>query len=404
MAAHICFSHRFAMQYIDIITALFDTAMFDSKSSPIQHQTKTQALREHLSQLISTLEPHAKLPTMRELCATLEVSPMTANRALSELEAGGVIYRRQGSGTFVAPRANVTKPGVALVYSRALMGENASPFGTILLDEAERRARELNERFSLFLAMPPGETSIHSDLQDAVESQRVRGVLYAGERNPTAAKWLKEHNIPVVALSFRPFTQHRVRIDHAQLIRLGVKALAEQGSRRIGLLMPLGRGIGRDKAEHFPELEAFESALKKHRIEYSPALVWRADEHKSEFHTAESNFEQGVRAAREIFGSRGRKTSTDSTLDGLVISDDMMTRGVLKVLREVKIVAGKDVKIATHSNHGSNVLAGHEAELTMIEVDPAEIVQAMFDMLETLMDGQKPSSNVISIKPHLRAV
>jgi DNA-binding GntR family transcriptional regulator len=107
------------MQYIDIITALFNTAHVRFEKFTNQHQTKTQALREHLSQLIGTLEPHAKLPTMRELCATLGVSPMTANRALSELEAGGVIYRRQGSGTFVAPRANVTAPGVALVYSRA---------------------------------------------------------------------------------------------------------------------------------------------------------------------------------------------------------------------------------------------------------------------------------------------
>jgi DNA-binding LacI/PurR family transcriptional regulator len=376
--------------------------MFDSKISPIQHRTKTQALRDHLSQLIGTMEPDAKLPTMRELCATLGVSPMTVNRALSELEAQGVIYRRQGSGTFVAPRSNVAAPGVALVYSRTLMGENASPFGTILLNEAERRARELNERFSLFLAMPPGETPIHPDLQYAVENRRVRGVLYAGERNPAAAKWLKEHNVPIVALSFRPFVPHRVKIDHVQLVRLGVKTLAEQGSRRIGLVMPLGRGIGRDKTGHFPELEALQSALKQHRIEYSPELVWRADEHNAEFHTTETNFEQGVRAARELLASRGRKALNASAPDGLVISDDMMTRGVLKVFRELRVVAGQDVRIATHSNRGSNVLAGHETELTAIEIDPAEIVQAMFDLLETLMAGKKPTLNVISIKPHSR--
>jgi hypothetical protein len=47
------------------------------------------------------------------------------------------------------------------------------------------------------------------------------------------------------------------------------------------------------------------------------------------------------------------------------------------------------------------VLAGHEAEITLIEIDPAEIVQAMFDTLETLMEGRKPASNVLSVKPHL---
>jgi DNA-binding LacI/PurR family transcriptional regulator len=185
-------------------------------------------------------------------------------------------------------------------------------------------------------------------------------------------------------------------------VRLGVESSGRAGQPPHRICHAVGAWHWRDKAGHFPGTEAFGSALKKHRIEYSPELVWRADEHNAEFHTTETNFEQGVRAARELLASRGRKALNASAPDGLVISDDMMTRGVLKVFRELRVVAGQDVRIATHSNRGSNVLAGHETELTAIEIDPAEIVQAMFDLLETLMAGKKPTLNVISIKPHSR--
>jgi DNA-binding LacI/PurR family transcriptional regulator len=362
---------------------------------PLIHQTKTQALSTHLRAIIEKMEPNAKLPTMQKLCEQLGVSAMTLHRALSELEAQEIIYRRQGSGTFVAPRAeNVAAPGVALVYGRELMGENASPFGAILLDEAERRAEELSERFSLFLAMPPDNgQNIHPDLQDAVQSRRVRGALYLGPKNLAAANWLEENGVPVVSLSFQPFTKYRVKIDHAHLARLGVKTLAEQGCKKIALLFPLGRGIGRDDNGKFPELDAFQNALKKHGLEYSKDLAWRADEHGANEKTSETNWQQGTRAVEELF------TSTRNAPDGLVIHDDMMTRGVLSALRERNL---KNIHIATHANKGSDVLAGYENHLTRLEIDPREIATVLFDLLETRLAGKQPAQEVISIKPRIK--
>jgi len=44
-----------------------------------------------------------QLPAVRELAARLRVNPGTVVKAYDELESTGVIERRQGSGTFVAP-------------------------------------------------------------------------------------------------------------------------------------------------------------------------------------------------------------------------------------------------------------------------------------------------------------
>jgi GntR family transcriptional regulator len=47
----------------------------------------------------------APLPSFRRLAEELLVSVITVKRAYEELEREGIIYRRQGLGTFVADRA-----------------------------------------------------------------------------------------------------------------------------------------------------------------------------------------------------------------------------------------------------------------------------------------------------------
>ena len=52
------------------------------------------------------LEPGATLPSFRALAAELLVSLITVKRAYEELERQGIIFRRQGLGTFVADRGD----------------------------------------------------------------------------------------------------------------------------------------------------------------------------------------------------------------------------------------------------------------------------------------------------------
>ena len=48
------------------------------------------------------LEPGSRLASVRELTLQLQVSLITVRRAYADLEAAGLIVRRQGQGTFVA--------------------------------------------------------------------------------------------------------------------------------------------------------------------------------------------------------------------------------------------------------------------------------------------------------------
>ncbi|HYY97993.1 MAG TPA: GntR family transcriptional regulator [Pyrinomonadaceae bacterium] len=48
------------------------------------------------------LQPEDPLPSVRQLAVDLAVNPNTVARAYLDLEIEGVIYKRQGAGTFVA--------------------------------------------------------------------------------------------------------------------------------------------------------------------------------------------------------------------------------------------------------------------------------------------------------------
>ncbi len=52
------------------------------------------------------LTPGSELPSFRALAEQLLVSLITVKRAYEELERGGIIYRHQGLGTFVAEQGD----------------------------------------------------------------------------------------------------------------------------------------------------------------------------------------------------------------------------------------------------------------------------------------------------------
>lgn len=51
------------------------------------------------------LKPEDALPSVRQLALDLTINPNTVARAYLELEHEGVIYKRQGQGTFVSAQA-----------------------------------------------------------------------------------------------------------------------------------------------------------------------------------------------------------------------------------------------------------------------------------------------------------
>ena len=68
------------------------------------------------------LPPGSALPSFRALAEELLVSVITVKRAYEELEREGIIYRRQGLGTFVAELGHDrTRAGLRAAAERAIL-------------------------------------------------------------------------------------------------------------------------------------------------------------------------------------------------------------------------------------------------------------------------------------------
>jgi GntR family transcriptional regulator len=80
---------------------------------PIYRQLVEQVRREVM---LGKLQAGDQLPTLKEVVAALAINPNTVVKAYSELEHEGLVVRRQGMGTFLAP----TLPNEALIAPPAI--------------------------------------------------------------------------------------------------------------------------------------------------------------------------------------------------------------------------------------------------------------------------------------------
>ena len=77
------------------------TVLIDNKCSlPIYDQIYSQIK----AQIISELQEHEALPSIRNLAKDLRISVITTKRAYDELEKEGFIYTIAAKGCFVAPK------------------------------------------------------------------------------------------------------------------------------------------------------------------------------------------------------------------------------------------------------------------------------------------------------------
>ena len=380
----------------------------------IRKRTKLQAASETLAEMAHRLGPGAKLPTVHQLCKQLGISVITLNNALNVVESQKLIIRKHGVGIYVAGTLHTRL--VRLLCDPSFFSVGSSPFWPMLVEQLRQRARDFDEEISLHLISPqagiivestndyevPAPSDLPTSLVTEIRDGRVNGLLGLGLSTPIA-DWLISKEVPFVA--FAGYGRAMVILDNEQMIRDGIATLAEQGCQRIAVWRPAPTYRRLDKPRDLSEQlrTTIRAALDAQNLPFVEELfgdsIFDLSLGDTKFTTV-SLQEQGYRRAEHIFGPN---TSPESRPDGLLILDDLMTAGVLAALRhtETSIGHGKnDLKIASHANAGSPVLLGWEKDVTFLEFDPAEIVQAMFEQLEAQMVGETPEEPCFYIAPH----
>ena len=77
----------------------------------------SQRLHEYLSNLIASAKPGDKLPSEPLLARSLGVARATLREAMRTFETQGLLYRRQGSGTYISHPSQVLDSGLEVLES-----------------------------------------------------------------------------------------------------------------------------------------------------------------------------------------------------------------------------------------------------------------------------------------------
>ncbi|MGO9203131.1 MAG: GntR family transcriptional regulator [Limisphaerales bacterium] len=101
------------------------TAWLIGPISPAADGTLYQQIVDRLKREVSEgrLKPGTALPSFRRLAEELLVSVITVKRAYEELEREGIIFSRQGLGTFVAEQGHSRSRESKLSAAKALLRE-----------------------------------------------------------------------------------------------------------------------------------------------------------------------------------------------------------------------------------------------------------------------------------------
>jgi len=256
----------------------------DGHIIPKYYQLKTQIIRriEH-----GSLKAGDPIPSEPQIVEDLGVSRCTIRQALSELAQEGYLLRKQGKGTFVAPRdgaADGARKGVAgtgVGIAFLTTEQMKHPYTSKVLQAIGAGATEYRYHTQFFVSKDDNYQGVRTLLREAILTRRIGGLLLVEEGEKENVEFLLETGIPFVNINLE-FTIGReiptVRIDGRQAIRIGLEHLLGLGHRRIALVAgpgPSPRSCQRTGL--FDAITAYRDCLKKAGVRFDPALVRKSD-------------------------------------------------------------------------------------------------------------------------------
>jgi DNA-binding LacI/PurR family transcriptional regulator len=357
---------------------------------PIDKRALDQRLADELQRdLLDGRRPGERLPPIGALATCYGVSINTLRTALLLLQGQGLVELRHGSGTFVAERPAPSPlrpaPHIAVLIDDDILQPRTSWFFTGLTKMVRRRLRDRGVRSRLYLGFADRpESSSHltcGDFLEDLDAGLIGGVIaVATLPHSDWVSRLRNADAPVVGMSGgSPGFHSRVHIDLHGMITDAVRALADEGRRRLALLgwsghTPAVAGTDRD-----PFTAAFRDACR------GRGLVSRPEWIRMDIHPGLSG--AGWEEFREAW------TATQEKPDGLVVCDDMLFQDAAMAILELGIRVPADLAVVTHANKGSGMMAPFP--VTRIEFDPADVAEAMVNELIRLRAGGEPTPEPI---------
>jgi len=375
---------------------------------PSVRELRHRTLKRELARLIKAGKSGEMLPSYTEMIRRYGVGQNTIDRVIREFDNSGLIIRKAGKGIYISPRAS--RKTIGFVLGRDIFSGGHSPMCMMLMNSCRARAAKGRENFKFYLDLPEAtgtkiDVPLHQELADDIQNGRLDGIILVWSYGPSETEWIRAHHVPIVSLGAEgDFQSHKVIIDYIDLVRSGTVALAGAGAKNIALISPSGhlRSIGYKR-----DLNIFRQTLVKCGLDFHPEFILEDHANRSvnaggTMNNEELGFELMTEFLAAQRSSRMRNKRQNLPIDGLLSQDDMFTRGALAALHQASVSLDDGLLIATHANKGSSALKSYEDHLILLEIDPEEVVDAMFELLKPMMKDSQSDPHRIYIKARLK--
>ncbi|MDX2226382.1 MAG: winged helix-turn-helix domain-containing protein [Verrucomicrobiae bacterium] len=349
-------------------------------------------LREALLQYIGEHRAGDLMPSYNEITRIHGVTQNTIDRVMMELEGSGMVVRQQGRGTFITEWAH--SKFVALIQADMSTAGGRLPLYSMLMLNLQILAGERGLPVLNFFNIPdfdPAGANRHQ--QEMFESQmalgKITGIIMGSIATPQTEAWFRSRTLPFVSVKFGEPRPGEVSLDMQEVIRQGVGGLVTGGAQSVWLVPVTDQRVSEGNLFYGTLAES----CRLHGLEAGVGQILAARDEGGSVH---NYFETYGRAVAETFLASPRVMERRP---GVVILDDLVTKGFLAGLRAGGVSPGKDVFIATLSFRGSPTLYGEEERMVRSEFNISDVASAMLDCLRALAGG--PATRTFHVSPKI---
>ena len=319
------------------------------------------------------------LPSENQLCEEYGVSVTTARRALLELVKEGVVRRRMGVGTMVAPRIRQLSLGFVSIDNLGGAWRGISAGMVELIGGIGELAWRRNASFSM---SGVDEEGAEECLRSAAEARSVDGILLrtANDIRPEQLDLLDAAGMPYVVIK-RELPGRRLNCvvsDDLLGARLATAHLLELGHTRIGFVCAK------------PALTLTQDRLRGYR----EALAEAGVEPEADLVRLEPSFDEqaGRRAVRDLLDRADRPTA-------VFVASDTMAIGAYGAASGLGLRIPDDVALAGYDDIGPSALL--QPPLTTVRTAYHDFGRLAAQLLLDLIEGRLEPPQRVVIEPEL---
>jgi len=325
--------------------------------------------------LAGKFAPEIQLPSARDLAVTWKSSVFTIHSAIQELTKEGWLITRGSAGTYLADaKSRFVCAGIyhcADIFSNELMSFSRAVHTSLL-----NQLHQLGKTVQVFLDPRPSQehSKLLPALQEAILYRHVQ-CLIAPTIGHMDAAVLADLNVPTSFIS-NPSSRNYILSDKRALFRDGLRELATQGCRTVGLISHIrdNRDAGNPEPQFY---HLFREEARKLGLAFQDNWIRPPNRDLD-------NFERhGYEQFHKLWKLRGKP-------DGLIVYPDVVVRGTISAVLELGMSPiCSQMKFLFHRNAGTDVLCPFDA--TWAILDPAQVAAELINLVRKQYKGEETS-------------